>query len=113
MSRGGRAHVGQLQRADLGRSGSLPRVWRSWCGAYLGAPTILAATNKSESFNDFVKWLAFGGGAVIAENDRAEQRKIIKYNHLLANCLIFHKVCTMTRALYKLLRVCQSSPKPS
>ena len=52
--------------------------------------------------NDFVKWLAFGGGGVIAENDRAEQRKIIKYNHLLANCLIFHNVCTMTRALYKL-----------
>jgi hypothetical protein len=51
---------------------------------------------------DFVKWLAFGGDGVIAENDRAEQRKIIKYNHLLANCLIFHNVCTMTRALYKL-----------
>jgi len=64
--------------------------------------TIQAATNKSESFNDFVKWLAFAGGGVIAENDRGEQRKIIKYNHLLANCLIFHNVCMMTRALYKL-----------
>jgi len=46
--------------------------------------------------------LAFGGGRVIAENDRGEQRKIIKYNHLLANCLIFHNVYIMTRALYKL-----------
>ena len=46
--------------------------------------------------------MAFGGGGVIAENDRGEQRKIIKYNHLLANCLIFHNVCMMTRALYKL-----------
>lgn len=63
---------------------------------------IQAATNKSESFNDFVKWLAFGGGGVIAENDRAEQRKLIKYNHLLANCLIFHNVCMMTRALHTL-----------
>src|SRR5205085_6110863 len=54
--RGGRALVGQLQRADLARSGSLPRVWRSWCGAYPGASTIQAATNKSESFVDFVKW---------------------------------------------------------
>jgi TnpA family transposase len=63
---------------------------------------IQAATNKSESFNDFVKWLASGGGGVIAENDRGEQRKIIKYNHLLANCLIFHNVCMMTRALHKL-----------
>src|SRR5205823_7118702 len=63
---------------------------------------IQAATNKSEAFNDFVKWLAFGGGGVITENDRAEQRKIIKYNHLLANCLIFHNVCMMTRVLHKL-----------
>jgi TnpA family transposase len=62
---------------------------------------IQAATNKSESFNDFVQWLAFGG-SVITENDRAEQRKIIKYNHLLANCLIFHNVCMMTRVLHKL-----------
>ena len=60
------------------------------------------ATNKTELFNDFVKWLAFGGGGVIAENDRSEQRKIIKYDQLLANCLIFHNVCMMTRALYKL-----------
>jgi TnpA family transposase len=63
---------------------------------------IQAATNKSESFNDFVKWLAFGGGGVITENDRGEQRKVIKYNHLLANCLIFHNVCMMTRTLNKL-----------
>jgi TnpA family transposase len=63
---------------------------------------IQAATNKSESFNDFVKWLAFGGGGVIAENERGEQRKVIKYNHLLANCLIFHNVCMVTRALHKL-----------
>ena len=39
---------------------------------------------------------------VIAENDRGEQRKIIKYNHLLANCLIFHNACMMTRGLHRL-----------
>jgi TnpA family transposase len=60
--------------------------------------TIQAATNKSESFNDFVQWLAFSGAGVIADNDRVEQRKIIKYNQLLANCLIFHNAWTMTRA---------------
>ena len=32
--------------------------------------------------------LAFGGAGVIADNDRVEQRKIIKYNQLFANCLI-------------------------
>jgi TnpA family transposase len=61
--------------------------------------TIQAATNKSEAFNRFVQWVAFGGDGVIAENVRDEQRKIIKYNHLVANLLAFHTVVTMTRAL--------------
>jgi hypothetical protein len=30
------------------------------------------------------------GGRLLAENDRDEQRKLIKYNHLVANCLIFY-----------------------
>ena len=46
----------------------------------------------------------FGGNGVITENDRAEQRKRIKYNHLLANCLIFHNVHAMTAASHRLLR---------
>lgn len=33
----------------------------------------------------------------------AEQRKRIKYNHLVANCLIFHNVYAMTMALHRLL----------
>src|SRR4051812_20463253 len=49
--------------------------------------TIQAATNKSEAFNGFTKWLFFGGQGIIAENDREKQRNIIKYNHLVANCL--------------------------
>jgi TnpA family transposase len=52
--------------------------------------TIQAATNKSESFNRFAKWLAFGGEGIIATNNRDEQRKFIKYNHLIANCIIFY-----------------------
>ncbi len=60
---------------------------------------ITAATNKSESFNNFIQWISFGGHALVAENDRDEQRKLIKYNHLVANCLIFHNVSTMTRLL--------------
>lgn len=51
---------------------------------------IQGATNKSEAFNNLIKWLTFGGAGVIAENDRDEQRKIIKYSHVVANCLIFH-----------------------
>ena len=60
------------------------------------------ATNKSESWNDFIQWVAFGGSG-IRENDRREQRKIIRYNHLVANLIIFHNVfhnvATMTRIL--------------
>ena len=42
--------------------------------------TIQGATNKSESFNQFVQWVAFGGGRLLAENTRDEQRKMIKYH---------------------------------
>ncbi len=63
---------------------------------------IQSATNKSESFNNFVQWLFFGGEGLIAENDRDKQRKYIKYNHLVANCLIFHNVHSQTRILHEL-----------
>lgn len=60
--------------------------------------TIHAATNKSEQFNDFAKWLMFGG-EVIAENVRHEQRKVIKYNQLVANMVILYNVQWMSRRL--------------
>jgi TnpA family transposase len=63
---------------------------------------IQAATNKSERFNQFVQWVAFGGGALASEGIRDEQRKFIKYNHLVANLLIFHNVVTMSKALERL-----------
>ncbi len=63
---------------------------------------IQAAPNKSEAFNAFVQWLFFGGERLIAENDRDRQRKLIKYNHLVANCLIFHNVQAQTRILRQL-----------
>ena len=61
-----------------------------------------AATTKSERVNRFVQWVAFGGNSVIAENVRDEQRKFIKYNHLVANLLVFHNVVNMTKALRQL-----------
>lgn len=66
--------------------------------------TIQAATNKSESFNRFAKWVAFGGEGVISTNDRDEQRKVIKYNHLVTNCLIFYNVFEMSRVLNQLMQ---------
>jgi TnpA family transposase len=64
--------------------------------------TIHAALNKSEAFNNFVQWIAFGGEGVLASNDRAVQRKIIKYNHLVANCVIFYNAVVISQALYEL-----------
>ncbi|WP_043766674.1 Tn3 family transposase [Algiphilus aromaticivorans] len=64
--------------------------------------TIHAATNKSEEFNGFVKWAFFGGEGIIAENVQHEQRKIVRYNQLVANLVILHNVEQMTRVLAEL-----------
>ena len=61
--------------------------------------TISAATNKSEHFNRYAQWAQFGGGGLVTAAARDEQRKMIKYNHLVANLLIFHTAIGMTRAL--------------
>lgn len=61
--------------------------------------TIGAATNKSEHFNKYAQWAGFGGGGLVTAAARDEQRKMIKYNHLVANLLIFHTAVGMTRAL--------------
>jgi hypothetical protein len=61
-----------------------------------------SATNKSERFNHFVQWVAFGGGSLVSEGVRDEQRKFIKYNHLVANLLIYYDVVTMPKALERL-----------
>ena len=63
---------------------------------------IQAATCKSEEFNQFISWIRFGGGGVISDNMRPNQRKIIRFNHLLANMLIFHTVVYQTKAINKL-----------
>ena len=65
--------------------------------------TIHAATNTAEAWNGFVQWVAFGGEGVIRQNSREEQRKIIRYNHLVANLVVFHNVVAMTRVLQALV----------
>jgi len=64
--------------------------------------TLQSAMNKSEAFNGFAKWVLFGGEGVIAENCREEQRKIIKFNHLVANCVILYNVFVVSKELQKL-----------
>lgn len=63
---------------------------------------IHANTNKVESFHNFAKWLNFGGD-VLQENDPEEQEKLIKYNNLVANALIFQNVCDQTRIIRNLM----------
>jgi len=62
---------------------------------------ITAATTKAEAFNGFSAWLRFGHD-VIERTDPAEQEKIIKFNTLLANCVIFHTALDMTAVVRRL-----------
>ncbi len=64
--------------------------------------TISAATNKSEEFNSFIKWVFFGGEGIIAENVQHEQRKVVKYSHLAANMVMLHNVHWMTKIIQDL-----------
>jgi len=62
---------------------------------------INSTTNRCESFNKFTQWVYFATD-LIQENVRDEQLKVIKYNHLIANLLIFHNCKSMTQALKEL-----------
>ncbi len=63
---------------------------------------IQGAPNKSERFNQFVQWVPLAVARWRPRGVRDEQRKFIKYNHLVANLLIYHNVVTMTKALERL-----------
>ena len=63
---------------------------------------ITAVTNKVEAYHGFAKWFFFGGEGVIANNDPEEQEKIIKYNDLIANAVVFHNAVDLTEVLRQL-----------
>ncbi len=62
---------------------------------------VTAATNKVESYNGFSKWLGFGG--VLADNDPEEQEKLIKFNTLLANLVVFHNALDISDVVRQLV----------
>jgi TnpA family transposase len=70
---------------------------------YLSEPElregITAITNRVESFHGFAKWLSFGNAGVLADNAPEMMEKLVKFNELLANCVIFHTALDMTRVL--------------
>jgi TnpA family transposase len=59
---------------------------------------VTANTNKIESYNGFAKWFSFGGD-VIPENDPEEQQKRLRYNDLVAACVILQNAVDMMKAL--------------
>jgi TnpA family transposase len=63
---------------------------------------ITAVTNKVEAYHGFAKWFFFGGEGVIANNDPEEQEKIIKYNDLIANAVVFHNTVDLIEVLTQL-----------
>lgn len=62
---------------------------------------VTAATNKVESYNGFSKWLGFAG--VLADNDPEEQEKLIKFNTLLANLVVFHNALDISDVVRQLV----------
>ena len=64
---------------------------------------ITAITNRVEAFHGFARWLMFGGDCVLADNDPDHQEKIIKFNELMANCVIFHNAVEITAAVNQLV----------
>ena len=47
--------------------------------------------------------LCSGWPSAARKNAREEQRKIIRYNNLVANLVVFHNVVSMTRVLQELI----------
>ena len=56
---------------------------------------------KVEEFNGFLDWVAFARDK-IPSNSAVEQRKFIKYNHLVANMVILYNVNEMSRIIKSL-----------
>ena len=50
-----------------------------------------------------MKWLGFGNNGVIPSNNREQQRRYVRYNHLVANLLVLHNTDAMTRVLQDLV----------
>jgi TnpA family transposase len=64
---------------------------------------VTANTNKIESYNGFAKWFSFGGD-VIPENDPVEQQKRLRYNDLVAACVILQNTVDMMNGLEDLTK---------
>ncbi|SDM71022.1 Tn3 transposase DDE domain-containing protein [Nonomuraea jiangxiensis] len=95
---GNHSRKNRLYRAfrELGRAVRTITLLR-----YLSDPDlreqITQITNRNESFHNFADWLMFGG-KLIGHNDPDYHEKIIKFNELLANCVIYSTAQDITDA---------------
>ncbi|WP_308250407.1 Tn3 family transposase [Sphaerisporangium fuscum] len=95
---GNNSRKNRLYRAfrELGRAVRTVTLLR-----YLSDPDlreqITQVTNRNEAFHGFADWLMFGG-KLIGHNDPDYHEKIIKFNELLANCVIYSTACDITDA---------------
>jgi TnpA family transposase len=87
---------------EVGRSVRMVALLRYLADAALRR-RVTAATNKVEAYNGFAAWLRFGNSGVIADNDPIEQEKLIKFNSLLANCVVFHTALDITEVIRELI----------
>ena len=65
--------------------------------------TIQAATCKSEEFNNFIDWVAFGREGSIQDNLRGNQKKTINFGRFVANAVMLHVVANMTNVINALI----------
>ena len=63
---------------------------------------ITATTNKVESYNGLSDWIRFGSKQLVASNDPDEMEKSIKYNTLIANCIMLQNVIDITDICHEL-----------
>lgn len=57
---------------------------------------ITATTNKVERYNGLSGWIRFGSKQLVASNEPDEMEKSIKYNSLIANCIMLQNVIYIT-----------------
>ncbi len=73
---------------------------------YLNEPElregITAVTNRVEAFHGFSSWLRSGNNGTLADNDPDHMELLVKFNELLANCVIFYNAVAVTAALTQL-----------
>ena len=63
---------------------------------------VQAATCRSEEFNDFIDWVAFGNDNTIHDNHSKIQQKIIAFGRMVANAVMFHTIASTTKVLNQL-----------